>query len=178
MIDFETQQIVDLAGMAHALDVTERRVQQLETEGTITRLEHGKYDLFESVRGYCGFIRDNSRVAEDERRERVRLLRVKRQHAALKLQEFSGELVRADVVRQQDLTIAKLLTSSLEAVPDRYAGPLAAENDSAKVYEFLAAAMYELLNDIRAAMEGEAVPDARAMAEADLEKITESADAV
>lgn len=100
--------------IARLLDLTERRVQQLASEGIIPKASKGKYDLVESVRRYVRHLRlrveasqsGKVTVLEDER---TRLTRARAGLAELDERERRDELVPA-------VQIEKFLTSILSRV--------------------------------------------------------------
>ena len=65
--------------IAKLFNLTERRVQQLASDGVIPKADRGKYDLVACVRGYIGFLQDRAFGKEvihaDAHQERARLLR-------------------------------------------------------------------------------------------------------
>ena len=86
--------------IARLLVLTERRVQQLATEGIIPKASRGQYDLVESVRGY---ILHQRKLIEDKQpgevtvleAERGRLTGAKAGLAELDERERRGQLIPA-----------------------------------------------------------------------------------
>lgn len=149
--------------LGEILGITGRRVQQLETAGTVIALRHGVYDLAASVRGYCEFIRGSSRGSaqtKEQREEQIRLTSAKAGIAELQHMELKGELVRADIVRRNGFKLGLILKNNLESIPDRQAAILAAEENREKVHDILAAEVRESLDNILSEMEKTEVDEA------------------
>ena len=59
MSDFDPEIIVSTKALAGVLDVSIRRVSQLESEGVFRKVGHGRYRLGETVRAYLAFRLEN-----------------------------------------------------------------------------------------------------------------------
>lgn len=100
--------------IARILNLTERRVQQLASEGIIPKASRGRYDFVESVRGYIGHLREEIDIRQPGKitileDQRTRLTRARAGLAELDERERRGELVPA-------VQIEKFLTSILSRV--------------------------------------------------------------
>lgn len=140
---------VDVEDLAYLVDLTPRRVQQLEVEKVIDKLEHGVYDLVECVRAIVAHrVRSasGSAASEGEKKARTRLTEAKADIAELNRRELAGELVRVEVQRRNLYAVGREVRNNLETIPDRLAGVLAGETDKSKVHQVLA-------GEIRAALE-------------------------
>lgn len=149
--------------LGELLGITGRRVQQLETAGTVVAVRHGVYDLAKSVRGYCDFIRNSARgsaTSKEQREEQIRLTSAKASIAELQHQELTGELIRADVVRRNGFKLGLILKNNLESIPDRQAAILAAESNREKVHDILAGEVADSLGNILQAMDQTEVEEA------------------
>ena len=112
--------------IARLLDLTERRVQQLASEGIIPKASRGKYDLVESVRRYIGQLRlqveaspsGKVTVLEDER---ARLTRAKADLAELDERERRDELVPAVQIEKFLLAILSRVRQGVLTLPSRAA---------------------------------------------------------
>lgn len=139
-LDTNQEYRATVSDLAYTLGLTERRIQQLESEGIVNQLERGAYDLIESVRAYCEFIRQESRgsvASKEERAERTKLTRAKRRLQELRTGELEGKLVRTEYLEKQDFEIAMILADTLQTIPDRIAPLLAAEQDANACYKLL-----------------------------------------
>jgi len=149
-LDINQEYRATVSDLAYLLGLTERRIQQLESDGIVTRLEHGNYDVIESVRAYSEFVRQESRgtvASKEEKDERTKLIRAKRRMQELKTGELEGKLVRTEYLERQDFEIASILSETLQAIPDRIAPLLAAEVDANKCYRLLEGELINARND-------------------------------
>lgn len=149
--DINGEYAITVADLAYLIGVTERRIQQLERDGHILKLEHGQYDLVESVRGYTEFTRHadkGSAASQEEQKERVKLTRAKRRTAELNLAEQAGNLARVDILKQHLFNLAAILNNNLMTMPDRIESILAAETDPDKCREILLVQVRESLDNI------------------------------
>ncbi|MGI9202655.1 MAG: hypothetical protein ACR2Q3_01525, partial [Woeseiaceae bacterium] len=147
----ETEYQVDVEDLAYLVNLTPRRVQQLEVEGVIEKLEHGKYDLIECVRSIIDArlrSASGSVASEAEKTQRTRLTKAKADIAELNRRELAGDLVRVDVQRRNLDQLAREVRSNLETIPDRNAGILAGETDKGKTHQILANEIRQALEDI------------------------------
>ena len=87
--------LVPVQILAQLLDVSERRVQQLASQGVIPKPEGRQYDLVASVKGYVQYLRKQIQGGGEASLvdERASHERLKKELTALKLQREKGELV-------------------------------------------------------------------------------------
>jgi hypothetical protein len=87
--------LVPVQILAQLLDMSERRVQQLATQGVIPKPEDRQYDLVASVKGYVHYLRKQIQGGGEASLvdERASHERLKKELTALKLQRERGELV-------------------------------------------------------------------------------------
>lgn len=153
MKKFSTEHVyqVDVEDLAYLVNLTPRRVQQLEVEGEIEKLEHGKYDLVECVRAIVDArVRkaQGSAASEREKKERTRLTKHRADIAELNHRELAGELFRKNVQRRNLDQLAREIKSNLETIPDRNAGILAGETDRGRVHQILTAEIRQALENL------------------------------
>jgi len=142
--------------LAELMGVSVRRVQQLETAGTVTAIKHGLYNISASIKSYCEFIRDGARgtsTTREEKSERIRLTKVKADIAELNHGEMLGELVRRKKIDDQDFKLARTLRNNLESIADRCAPLVAADPDSDSVHRIISTEVARALNQIIDAMQ-------------------------
>jgi len=84
--------------IAEKLDLTTRRVNQLVTEGVISRTKRGEYDVDACVRGYIRYLRKQleANCPADLNGERARLARLQADKIERELQLQEGRLIWAD----------------------------------------------------------------------------------
>ena len=166
--DINAEYQVDVSDLAYLAGLTERRIQQLEVEGVVIKLAHGKYDLIECVRAIVEHTRASSRgsvASEAEKNERTRLTREKRKIAEMNRRELAGDLVRVEVQRRNLYEVGREVKNNLETMPDRLAGLLAGENDKGACYSIMAAEIRTTLESLVEKLAGTLVEDPRAYVE-------------
>lgn len=85
------------AQMCAFLGVTDRRLQQLVDEGVAVRESRGKYNAFETIRAYLGFVKDGDEEEVDSdaiwKRERARWTKERADQVEIKNAMLRGEIV-------------------------------------------------------------------------------------
>ncbi|MDQ0352484.1 phage terminase Nu1 subunit (DNA packaging protein) [Alkalibacillus filiformis] len=89
--------------MADILGLSDRRIRQLENEGVLVKVAHGKFDLTQSVQTYIESLRERYSSAEylNLKREQAMHEKAKRQKTELELQ-----FLQADTHHSQDIELA------------------------------------------------------------------------
>lgn len=155
----ESSLSVPVAQIARIFHLTERRVQQLASDGIIPKAERGRYHFIESVQGYIKFLQERafgkSDNTTDSHHERTRLLRAKADLTEMEHKEKQGELIRADVVYRNQYKAGTILKNNLLSIPDRQSAILASETDAAKVHAALTEEINNCLADALDAMKSE-----------------------
>lgn len=102
-------------------NITERRIQQLVTEGVIPRAARGKYPLIGTIRGYVTYLQERTLgdgvVRIDYQQEKAGLLQAQREKAQLELAELKGELSRNDDVARAWADLVLAFRAKLLAMP-------------------------------------------------------------
>lgn len=83
--------------LARVLGLSDRRIRALETEGVISKIKRGSYDLCESVQSYIRYQVDlvKSRQATGSKlEEETRLLKERADQVAMENEELRGEIIR------------------------------------------------------------------------------------
>ncbi|WP_274626563.1 hypothetical protein [Arvimicrobium flavum] len=110
------------AQLAGLLGVTERRVNQLATEGITVRSSPGKYDAAASVQNYIAHVSARAEAksaATTLETERARLAKEQADGQALKNQITRREVVPAAEVERAWVDLANQLRSGVLALPSR-----------------------------------------------------------
>jgi phage terminase Nu1 subunit (DNA packaging protein) len=89
------------AALAHVLDLTPRRLQQLTRENVIPAPIKGQYELAPAVRAYVRYLRNGQRnVRDDElRREQTREAKERANKLELENQKMMARVIDLDVAR-------------------------------------------------------------------------------
>jgi phage terminase Nu1 subunit (DNA packaging protein) len=116
--------MVPVSTIAHALDVTPRRVQQLAAEGVIPKAERGRYPLIPVVRAYLAHQRAAPEVGPgelDPAQERARKDRALAISAEIKNDIATGKVVLAEVAIASQVILCRKIKNKVEAIPSRAA---------------------------------------------------------
>ena len=108
--------------IAKLLDLTDRRVQQLTSEGVIPKTERGRYELVPAVRGYVRYLRDRSigkdgAVIPDIASERARLTREQADKMAMENAKARGELIPTPLVQKSIERAFSAFGARIDAIP-------------------------------------------------------------
>ena len=140
--------------IARLLDLSERRVRQLSTEGVIPRAARGRYELVGAVRGYIGFLRDLALKDEvspaDYGIARARLVKAKADLAEMEASQMRGDLLPAADVTAAWTEIVALMRSRLLVLPDKIAPVVHETTNIAQAKDVIKNAVYEVLSEIAA----------------------------
>ena len=129
-----------VATIAKLLELTDRRVQQLATDGVIPKAERGRYDLIATVQGYVRFLRERAFGAvanTDSHTEKTRLTAAQANIAEMQEAEMRGELVRAEEIYRELYTLTRTARNGLLTIADRISVEVAAESDHHTVHEMI-----------------------------------------
>jgi phage terminase Nu1 subunit (DNA packaging protein) len=153
--------IVNSAAVAEALNLTERRVEQLVHEG-MPRISRGKYDVWTCAKWYVRYLQKaiERRATEngDETKsnlteEKKRLIRIQADIAQIDYRKKMGELIPAHLVDDRFMAFASTIHDRFIALPSRVASRLEGESKDVirvKLYE----AVRDLLNGLSADLSG------------------------
>jgi phage terminase Nu1 subunit (DNA packaging protein) len=125
-----------VSAIAHYLNVSERRVQQLAQEGVIPAAEKGYYALEDSVRGYVMSLqarKEKKSLTPEIEKERLRLMRAQAQRAEDENNVRHGQLIDVGLAGDIFNDVAVLYAGCIEALPGRLADELTGLQDPAVV---------------------------------------------
>ena len=103
--------------IAEVLMLSERRVQQLTKDGTLPRLEKGRYELAPVVQAYVAHLRARSLGNHADIDGKVRLIKARADIAELELAQRRGELVSPDILETNLVALLIEVRTRLMAVP-------------------------------------------------------------
>ncbi len=137
------------AALAALFELTQRRVQQLASDGIIPRAERGQYDFERSVRGYVRFLRDASerskRGSDQMADAKLRHETARAEVSELELAEKRGESLPANETEMAWARVASNIRANILAVPVKLAQELAAASTEQECYALLETALHEAL---------------------------------
>jgi phage terminase Nu1 subunit (DNA packaging protein) len=149
--------VVDLKQVSKALNVSERRVQQLAKEG-LPKEDRGKYDLGKAMLWYIRYLQaaleaSGRRDSGDEeyigaREERARLLRAEAELKEMELAKQRGLLVAIADVERDWSEIVLSVKARIMAIPPRLAPEILGETSrvmaQAKIEKYCKEALAQL----------------------------------
>lgn len=131
--------------VAEWLGLTDRRVRQLRDEGVIEEAAPGLYDLRAATRQYLTYLRRGSLTDE-----RAGLTRAKREAAEMENELRRGNLHRTEDIETGIKTMLLNVRGRFLTLPAKLAPALAAAGgNQAEIYDVLAAAINETLEELR-----------------------------
>lgn len=134
----------DVATISKLLMITPQWVQQLSKQGWITKGEHGRYSLVDSVQGYIRYLKEHVRGGP-KGNEHSRL--VSAQAAKVEMENYrrSGELQLTSHVEEIDRGLIVMMKSAHEGLPGRLANELA-NQDAPILYQRIQTELRAVLN--------------------------------
>ncbi|MER2031072.1 MAG: hypothetical protein ABS903_18070 [Solibacillus sp.] len=128
--------IVNTKALAKMFNMTERNVRYLVEEGIIARVNHGRYDLIDTVSRYITFLKmsndglDESKVQESLEYEKWLHEKAKREKAEIELSHLKKEMHKADEVEKVLNHMLTSFRSKMLSLPSKTALLLASKDDS------------------------------------------------
>jgi phage terminase Nu1 subunit (DNA packaging protein) len=136
--------------LAAALDLTERRVQQLAEEGIVVKVGRGKYKAIESIRNFIKNLQDQEQGNGDVNyfEERARHEKAKREKAELIVSVMRGELHRAEDVKDVMNDMIAAFKSRMMALPTKLAPILAGKSDIPAIQRLISREVHDALAEL------------------------------
>ena len=133
--------------------MSERRVQQLAVEGIVKKEARGRYNLVESVRGYCQFMQDVNRGSDGERETdfgdaRTQKMRADADKAIMEAAQLAGSLIPVDIVQYSWNHMTGAIRAKLLNLPKKTAPIVQHESSFRKCKSALSAAIHECLAEL------------------------------
>lgn len=122
---------VNVGTLAKLFSLTEVRVQQLEKMGVVVRVARGKYDLWQSIRGYIKYLQDRAfgkkesdigGGANDLQSERKRLTSARADIAEIEANLMKAKVHDAEIVAEIWADMATNVKAKVGTLPVKCAG--------------------------------------------------------
>ena len=146
--------------ISEILDLTERRVRQLVTDGILPKnSERGRYELIPTVRAYIHWLRDRSLYGEAKAQKanvisldeaRRRKLTAEAELAELDLSKEQGKVVAIEETEHSWTEVLGAVRSKILSLPTTMAAQVAVETDQKLVKEILTNAVEQALTELSA----------------------------
>jgi len=133
--------------------ITERWVQQLAADGIVKKEARGRYNLVESVRGYCAYMQDINKGAESDRETdygdaRTQKMRADADKSIMEAAQLAGNLIPADIVSYSWNHMTGAFRAKLLNLPKKAAPLVQHENSFRKCQTALQQAVHECLAEL------------------------------
>lgn len=148
--------IVNSIVLGSCWGITDRRVRQLREEGVISEVARGKFDLIESTRRYCEYLRQQANASNNEGKE-VKLNydtehalfeKAKREKAELQLKIMKGELHLGTDVEEVMTDMILKAKMKLLTLPAKAADLVIGRKDINSIENILQRLVVEALNEL------------------------------
>lgn len=143
--------LYDAKAVARFLDLSERRVRQLRTEGVIAEVRPGLFDLADTNRRYINFLRNRNPDSEarlDYNTERAKLVRAKRKNEEYELQLKERQLHTSEDIETVMTAMLINFKSRLSSIPSKLAPLLSSKSDKAEIAGILKNNIDEALQEL------------------------------
>lgn len=146
--------IVNTKALAKMFNMTERNVRYLVEEGIIARVNHGRYDLIDTVSRYITYLKmsndglDESKVQESLEYEKWLHEKAKREKAEIELSHIKKEMHKADEVEKVLNHMLASFRSKMLALPSKAALLLSIKDDPKEIEALLERDIYEALGEL------------------------------
>lgn len=146
--------IVNTKALAKMFNMTERNVRLLVEEGVIARVNHGRYDLIDTVSRYVTFLKmsndglDESKVQESLEYEKWLHEKAKREKAVIELAHLKKEMHKADEVEKVLNHMLASFRSKMLSLPSKAALFLASKDDPKEIEALLERDIYAALAEL------------------------------
>jgi phage terminase Nu1 subunit (DNA packaging protein) len=146
----EKRKIVTTKELSEILGLSDRRIRQLENEGSLVKITHGKFDLPQSIQKYIQVIKEQSESDEeiDLTTERTLLTRANRQKVELELKIMQGELHRSEDIEQVMNDMLGTSRARLLGIPGKIASKLIALTEVEVIKNIIKTEIYEALQEL------------------------------
>ncbi|WP_198510291.1 hypothetical protein [Bacillus solitudinis] len=144
----ESSFIVTTKEMSEILGLSDRRIRQLENDGALVKITHGKFDLPASIRAYINHLNTDTVEELNKTEEEALWTRARRQKAELELQIMKGELHRSEDVKRVMNNMLGAFRARILAIPSKTAGPLQGKSDFNEIRGILKESVYEALTEL------------------------------
>lgn len=139
--------------LAYLFKISERRVQQLATEGIIKKEARGRYNLTESIRGYVGFLQEGQvgtqgGTESDYGDARTQKMRADADKAIMEAATLAGNLIPVDIVAYGWNHMVGAFRAKLLNLPKKTAPTVQHETSFRKCQTALQSAVHECLAEL------------------------------
>lgn len=144
------QMIVSTKQLSEIIGLSDRRVRQLESEGTLIKIGRGKYDLPASIQKYVEVIKEQSKPDEvtELNIEKTLLTRVNRMKAEMELKIIQGQVHKSEDVEKVMNDMLSSFRAQLLVIPGKAAPRLLGQSEIEPIKEILKSYIFEALQEL------------------------------
>lgn len=135
------------AEVADVFELTPMRITQLVQEGVLPKPTGSGHDPKKAVSAYLKHLRQKGKSNEQHEEEMTKL-RLDNQLKRLRLEKLSGECMGREAVTSAWFAAGRQIRDTLENLPDRLSGPLAAETDQMAIFQVLRGEVHQVLKTL------------------------------
>jgi phage terminase Nu1 subunit (DNA packaging protein) len=146
----DSQRIVSTKELAEILGLSDRRVRQLENEGSLVKIGRGKFDLAASIQKYIDTIKERS-LSDDEidlNKEKTLLTRANRMMAEMELKIIQGEVHRSEDIEKVMNDMLSSFRAQLLVIPGKAAPRLIDQTEIEPIKAILKNYIFEALQEL------------------------------
>lgn len=142
--------VVTTKEISEILGLSDRRIRQLESDGALVKIAHGKFDLPASIQTYIKFQVEKESPDNDINKSEEEALwtRARRQKTELELRIMKGELHRSDDVERVMNDMLGAFKARLLSLPSKFSPQILGKTEIPAIKEVLKTAVYEALNEL------------------------------
>lgn len=146
--------IVNTKTLAKMFNMTERNVRNLVAEDIIGRVNHGRYDLIDSVSRYITFLKmasnelDSAVVEESLEYEKWLHEKAKREKAEIELAHIKKEMHKSDEIEKVLNHMVMAFRSKMLSLPSKVALQLTTIDDANQIESLLERDIHQALKEL------------------------------
>lgn len=133
--------------------LTDRRIQQLSSQGIIPKASRGVYDLEGAVQGYINYLKDSGDGEGEKKKdlyyEKVRLTRARADIEGMEAEKLRGELIPAEDVAKTWGDMVGLMRNKILAIPARAAQRVRNAKNNSDAQSILKTLIHEALRELK-----------------------------
>lgn len=139
-----------LSTIAKLLNLSERRVQQLATDGIIPKGFKGQYDLIGCIRGYTLYLQKQLTQSDfrDLKEEKTRLVKYQADKAQIDLAIVQGDAVLITDIEKQISDMISIVRARLLTLPNKLAPVVSVESEVNVVENIIKDGICEALTEL------------------------------
>lgn len=143
--------VVNVKRLSHALNLTDRQVQNLATSGIIPKAKRGEYPFIRSIQGYILYLKNEKgggNQADEFNLAKTRDMSAKAQLNELKLKREHGRLILVSEMLSAWQTIVERFRDQVNTLPERTTPRIMGARSRQDVKKILEEAIWQILEEL------------------------------